>query len=74
MIGHVSGDGGSMAKKNAYNNDSIKKLVGPDRVRDFVIGKTGLNPIAFKVLHIAEIPKNDAGKVLYKELQQYITG
>lgn len=43
-----------------------------DQVRDFVITKTGLNPIAFKVIVIDEIPKNDAGKTLYKELTKYI--
>ena len=42
-----------------------------DPVRDFVIGKTGLNPIAFKVIVIDEIPKNDAGKTLYKELTKF---
>ena len=44
-----------------------------DPVRDFVIGKTGLNPIAFKVIVIGEIPKNDAGKTLYKGLAKYYT-
>lgn len=42
-----------------------------DPVRDFVIAKTGLNPIAFKVIVIGEIPKNDAGKTLYKELTKF---
>lgn len=42
-----------------------------DSIRDFVISKTKLNPIAFKVLIIDEIPKNDAGKTLYKELTKY---
>lgn len=40
-------------------------------VRGFVIGKTKLNPAAFKVLVIDEIPKNDAGKTLYKDLTKY---
>ncbi|MCR4615561.1 MAG: AMP-binding protein [Clostridiales bacterium] len=40
-------------------------------VRDFVIGKTKLNPVAFKVVVIDEIPKNDSGKTLYKELTKY---
>ncbi|MCR4754947.1 MAG: AMP-binding protein [Lachnospiraceae bacterium] len=40
-------------------------------VRDFVIGKTKLNPAAFKVIVIDEIPKNDSGKTLYKELIKY---
>ena len=40
-------------------------------VREFVINKTKLNPTAFKVQVIKEIPKNDSGKTLYKELTQY---
>lgn len=40
-------------------------------VRNFVINKTKLNPAAFKVLVIDEIPKNDSGKTLYKELTKY---
>lgn len=42
-----------------------------DKVRDFVVGKTKLNPAAFKMVVIDEIPKNDAGKTLYKELTKY---
>ena len=40
-------------------------------VRDFVIEKTKLNPAAFRTIVIDEIPKNDAGKTLYKELTKY---
>ncbi|MCM1560740.1 MAG: AMP-binding protein [Butyrivibrio sp.] len=40
-------------------------------VKDFVVAKTGLNSAAFKTVVIDEIPKNDAGKTLYKELPQY---
>jgi acyl-coenzyme A synthetase/AMP-(fatty) acid ligase len=42
-----------------------------DEVRNFVINKTKLNPAAFKCIVIDEIPKNDAGKTLYKELEKY---
>ena len=42
-----------------------------DQVRDYVIKKTKLNPAAFKVIVINEIPKNDSGKTLYKELIKY---
>ena len=42
-----------------------------DAVRNFVIKKTKLNPAAFKTQILDEIPKNDAGKVLYKELTKY---
>ena len=42
-----------------------------DPVREFVVQKTKLNPTAFKVITIEEIPKNDSGKTLYKELTKY---
>ena len=42
-----------------------------DQVRDYVIKKTKLNPAAFKVIVINEIPKNDSGKTRYKELTKY---
>ena len=44
-------------------------LAGP--VREYVIRKTKLNPAAFKVVVIDEIPKNDSGKTLYAELAKY---
>jgi len=40
-------------------------------VKEFVVAKTGLNHTAFKTIVLEEIPKNDAGKVLYKELAKY---
>lgn len=40
-------------------------------VRKFISEKTKLNATAFKVIKIEEIPKNDAGKTLYKELEKY---
>ncbi len=42
-----------------------------NKVREFVIEKTKLNPAAFKTIVISEIPKNEAGKTLYKELGKY---
>lgn len=42
-----------------------------EMVREFLISKTRLNPTAFKVIVIDEIPKNDSGKILYKELTKY---
>lgn len=44
-----------------------------DIVREFVIAKTRLNPVAFKTIVIDEIPKNDSGKILYRELEKYYT-
>lgn len=42
-----------------------------ESVKSFVVNKTKLNPAAFKVITIEEIPKNDSGKTLYKELAKY---
>ena len=42
-------------------------------VREYVSVKTKLNPVAFKVVVIDDIPKNDSGKTLYKELAKYYT-
>ena len=42
-----------------------------DDVKNFVVEKTKLNPAAFKVIIIDSIPKNDAGKTLYKELAKF---
>lgn len=42
-----------------------------DEIRSFVSEKTGLNPSAFQVKVVNEIPKNDSGKILYKELEKY---
>lgn len=43
-----------------------------DPARRFLSEKTGLNPAAFRVLAIPEIPRNDAGKILYGELEPYM--
>ena len=40
-------------------------------VKPFLAAKTGINAAAFKTVVIDEIPKNDAGKTLYKELEKY---
>lgn len=40
-------------------------------LKSFMVNKTKLNPAAFNVIVIDEIPKNDAGKTLYKELSRY---
>ena len=45
--------------------------VNAEEVRKYVIEKTKLNPAAFKTVVIDEIPKNDAGKVLYRKLEEY---
>ncbi len=43
-------------------------------MRTFLAEQTGLNPIAFFPRAIPDIPKNEAGKTLYKELEQYYDG
>lgn len=40
-------------------------------VKKFVVAKTKLNPAAYKVIAIDNIPHNDAGKILYAELKKY---
>ena len=40
-------------------------------VKSFIASKTKLNPIAFNVVIIDSIPKNDSGKTLYNELVKY---
>lgn len=40
-------------------------------VRKYAIEKTRLNPAAFHLKVISEIPKNDSGKIQYKELEAY---
>ncbi len=40
-------------------------------VKEYLVEVTKLNPAAFQTITISEIPKNDAGKTLYKELEKY---
>ena len=40
-------------------------------VREFAARKTGINPAAFRAVVLDEIPKNDAGKTLYRALERY---
>lgn len=40
-------------------------------VKEFLAYKTKLNPMAFQVIAIDKIPKNDSGKTLYRELEAY---
>jgi acyl-coenzyme A synthetase/AMP-(fatty) acid ligase len=42
-----------------------------ESVRNFVVQKTGLNQAAFQTVVLDAIPKNDAGKILYRELERY---
>lgn len=49
------------------NDESLQ-----DEVKDYVVQKTGLNHMAFKVKYLSKIPKNDAGKITYKKLEIYL--
>lgn len=40
-------------------------------VRDYVIEKTKINPVAIKVIKINEMPISESGKVMYKELERW---
>ena len=40
-------------------------------VKRFLAQKTGLNPTAFSVKAIDKLPKNEAGKTLYKNLEMF---
>lgn len=44
-----------------------------DKIRSFLAEKTGLNSSAFCVVVVESIPKNESGKILYKELEPYYT-
>lgn len=44
---------------------------GEAEIRSYIIQKTGLNPAAFRTVALEQIPKNEAGKILYRELEQY---
>ena len=41
-----------------------------EQIRDFLSGKTKLNPSVFHIYTIPEIPKTSAGKILYGELKE----
>lgn len=44
------------------------EVVGVD-MKKYIVKATGLNSIAFKVKYVDEIPKNEAGKTLYSQLE-----
>lgn len=48
-------------------DDNIKS-----NAKHFLVEKTGLNPVAFSIKYVTEIPKNDAGKTLYRKLEEMI--
>ncbi|MEE3392750.1 MAG: AMP-binding protein [Lachnospiraceae bacterium] len=56
--------------------DDRMYIFGPDedllpKMKEFLSGKTGLNPAAFTTMTLDHIPHNESGKTLYKELAKY---
>ena len=47
-------------------DESVVKEIVP-----YLSGKLGLHPSAFVVMHLPTLPQNAAGKILYRELEQY---
>lgn len=43
-----------------------------ETIKEFIVNKTKLNRAAFRMVVVGAIPKNDAGKTLYKELEMLI--
>ena len=43
-------------------------------IRSFAAEKTHINPAAFFGVYLDSIPRNDAGKILYRELEKYYYG
>lgn len=41
------------------------------KMREFLVAKTGLSQAGFVTKYLPAIPKNDAGKTLYRELEKY---
>lgn len=54
-----------------HMNIFITEETAADTIKAFAAQKTGLNPAAFHVYVIENIPKNEAGKTLYGELDKY---
>lgn len=48
----------------------ITEFIDDKELIDLISLKTSLNKVAFKVKIIPELPKNEAGKVIYKELEK----
>ena len=42
-----------------------------DEIRKYLAAKLGINQLAFRCITIPKIPRNEAGKILYKELDSY---
>ncbi len=71
MVKQEFGIDAASAGKDDHMFIFINDLQYSKDVVKFVAFKTNLNSNAFKIIVIDEIPKNDSGKVLYKELTKY---
>jgi len=40
-------------------------------MKEYLVKKTGLNPVAFRTIMLEKIPHNESGKIVYKDLVQY---
>lgn len=58
------------AGEDDHMNIFITDLAKALEVKEFITTKTGLNHIAFNIKVIDDIPKNEAGKVLYSKLNE----
>lgn len=45
-----------------------------DEIRSFLSEKTNLHPSAFTIRYLEQIPKNEAGKTLYRRLEDFYDG
>lgn len=48
----------------------VNSRQGMDAIRRYIADKTGINSSAFRVHYIEALPRNEAGKVLYSQLDQ----
>ncbi len=49
----------------------VTDSVYDEKIKQYLVEKTKLNPTAYNIMKIDEIPKSDSGKTLYKELERY---
>lgn len=52
-----------------YTNSQLEDKEMGEEIKRFLSQKTGLHPSAFVSVWVEKIPKNEAGKILYKELE-----
>lgn len=61
--------GGIDDRLYAFITDNCKET--QEKVKHFLVSKTGLNPVAFKIKYLETIPKNEAGKTQYQKLEEF---